>query len=132
MSESDNQAKFHYLYCQFGVWAHENGHKLTFGDAFRDKRAFGETGSSGCAGYGTKDSLHKKRRAVDSNYHKDAYFNHVGELVGGDYNGTTSEDYLVLCKKWESMDSQCRSGYRYNDANHFEFVPGFNNREDPM
>ena len=75
--------------------AEQLGYGLTFGDAFRPQNAK----------YGKKNSLHKKRLAVDFNLFKN------GEYL------TKTDDYLILGEYWESIGGSW--GGRFNDGNHF-------------
>lgn len=126
MRESDQQAKFSYLACLLGVWAYENGYKLTDGDAYRDIRWAGKFGESGCGGYGKKKSLHKKRRARDMNLFLGAERNDDGWLQGGQYAADT-EAFREIGRKWESLDPECRWGGRFKDGNHMSLVTGYDN-----
>ena len=84
-------------------YAYEQGYELTFGDAFRDARVFGEVGES--EGYGRSKSLNKSRLAIDLNLFKD-----------GDFLGTT-EAHKPLGEYWEAMGGSW--GGRFNDGNHY-------------
>ncbi|MEE9222977.1 MAG: M15 family metallopeptidase [Nitrosomonadaceae bacterium] len=84
-------------------WAYENGYELTFGDAFRDARVFGASGTK--EGYGRASSNHKRRLAVDFNLFKD-----------GIYLNKT-EDHQPLGEYWESLGGSW--GGRFDDGNHY-------------
>lgn len=84
-------------------YAYQNGHELTFGDAFRDPRLHGEMGTKG--GYGAASSNHKVRLAIDFNLFKDGKF-----LEGTD-------DHKWLGEYWESMGGTW--GGRFKDGNHY-------------
>lgn len=97
--------------------AYELGYELTFGDAHRDKRAYGPHGSNtttkgGEAPYGHRNSVHKLRLAVDLNLFKD-----------GEYLELT-EDHRELGEYWENRIGPrvglplCWGG-RFNDGNHY-------------
>ena len=79
------------------------GYELTFGDAYRDPRVFGPTGTK--MGYGRTQSNHKVRLAIDLNLFKD-----------GAYLRTT-EDHQPLGEYWESIGGSW--GGRYEDGNHY-------------
>jgi hypothetical protein len=76
-------------------YAHLRGYDVTLGDAFRDPRVK----------YGHKDSLHRKRLAIDLNLFKD-----------GKYLDKT-DDHLPLGQFWESIGGSW--GGRFNDGNHY-------------
>lgn len=84
-------------------WAYSNGYELTFGDAYRDPRLFGEVGKS--MGYGAASSCHKLRLAVDLNLFKDGVFQ------------TTTDAHRPLGEYWESLGGTW--GGRFNDGNHY-------------
>lgn len=83
--------------------AYQQGYELTFGDAYRDPRLHGAVGVK--AGYGSANSCHKLRLAVDFNLFK-----------GGKYL-TATEDYRPLGEFWESIGGSW--GGRFADGNHF-------------
>lgn len=84
-------------------WAYANGYELTFGDAYRDPRVFGQAGEK--KGYGRSKSNHKVRLAVDFNLFKD------GKYL------TKTEDHRPLGEYWESIGGSW--GGRFNDGNHY-------------
>lgn len=84
-------------------WAYDNGYELTFGDAYRDPRAFGQMGEK--KAYGRANSNHKQRLAVDFNLFKD------GEYL------TSTEDHRPLGEFWESLGGSW--GGKFNDGNHY-------------
>jgi len=97
------QKIFTLLLAQFVIWAYDQGYELTYGDAYRDRRAFGSFGVRKT--YGHKNSNHKRRLAVDLNL-----------FIENEYM-TQTEDYAPLGEKWESMGGTW--GGRFNDGNHF-------------
>ena len=132
MTESDHQAKFLYLMSLHVIWCNHNGYKVTSGDFYRDPRSHGKYGEgSGCAGYSSSSSLHKKRRAGDLNLFIGADAHPDDAATGGSY-AQDSEAYRPAAEHWESLHPCCRSGIRYKDANHFEYVPGYDNRKKPL
>ena len=79
-------------------YAYSNGYELTFGDAYRSPKVE----------YGHRNSLHKKRLAVDFNLFKDGIYM------------TKTEDHLELGKFWESIGGTW--GGRFTDppdGNHY-------------
>lgn len=99
---------------QLIVWANQNGYRVTFGDAYRDPRAFGKPGYPGCSGYGHVWSNHKHRCAVDLNLFKSV--DHAWVYC------PTTEEHRPLGEYWESIAPECRWGGRFNDGNHYEVV----------
>jgi len=83
--------------------AYEQGYEMTFGDAYRDPKVFGQVGES--KGYGRSRSLHKQRLAVDFNLFKDGVFL------------TSTEDHRPLGQFWESIGGSW--GGHFNDGNHY-------------
>jgi hypothetical protein len=86
------------------VHAYDLGYQLTFGDAYRDPRAFGEFGVAG-GPYGERSSNHKRRLAVDFNLFKNGVFL------------TSTEDHKPLGEFWESIGGAW--GGRFEDGNHY-------------
>ncbi len=84
------------------------GYELTFGDAYRDPRVFGEVGTK--KGYGRSSSNHKIRLAMDLNL-----------FIDGEYK-TTTEAHQPLGEFWESIGGAW--GGRFNDANHYSLDHG--------
>lgn len=85
------------------LFAYERGYELTFGDAYRDPRAFGPVGTRKY--YSSANSLHKERLAIDLNLFKDGVFL------------TATEDHRELGEFWESIGGTW--GGRFNDGNHY-------------
>jgi len=85
------------------AWAYEQGYELTFGDAYRDPRLHGAIGVK--LGYGSPNSCHKLRLAVDFNLFRDGQFL------------DSTEAHRPLGEKWESMGGTW--GGRFNDGNHY-------------
>jgi len=85
------------------TFAYEQGYELSFGDAYRDPRLHGVLGEK--KGYGSANSCHKIRLAVDLNLFKD-----------GKYLSST-EDHKVLGEYWESLGGTW--GGRFQDGNHY-------------
>lgn len=95
MSLSDKQAHFTSMIARLILHAEQLGYQLTFGDAYRSSNVT----------YGHKDSLHRKRLAVDFNL-----------FIDGQYM-TKTDDYLKIGEYWESIGGSW--GGRFNDGNHF-------------
>ena len=108
LSLGDTQRLFTLMIADLIEFAYEHGYELTFGDAYRDPRAFGIMGTNKPWIYGRSASNHKRRLAVDFNLFK-----------GGTYLTQTS-DYLPLGQYWESIGGAW--GGRFKDGNHFSVV----------
>lgn len=108
MTLSEKQAKFAVMLARLILWADQNGYRVTFGDAYRDPRVFGEVGER--KGYGRSRSLHKKRLAVDLNLFKQS-------AQGGWEFLQSSEAHRSLGEQWESMGGSW--GGRFDDGNHY-------------
>ena len=91
-------------------FAYSKGYSLTFGDAYRDKRAFGEFGEKKL--YSASKSVHKIRLAVDFNLF-------IGNtwIQDGNHNA-----WLELGTYWESLHLEAKWGGRFQDSNHFSFT----------
>lgn len=107
MTLGEKQRLFTLLIAELIEWAYDNGYELTFGDAYRDPRAFGPMGER--KAYGHPKSGHKNRLAVDLNLFMDGKFLQ------------NTEDHKPLGQKWESMHPLCRWGGRFQDGNHYSF-----------
>lgn len=93
------------MIAQLIVHASDLGYGLTFGDAYRDPRAF-----KGTKPYGKLLSNHKKRLAVDFNIFKD------GEFLQGD---EAHEAHSKLHDFWDSIGGNRRIP---NDLNHYDYT----------
>jgi len=89
------QARFTHMIALLILHAEQLGYELTFGDAYRDPRVK----------YGHKNSLHRKRLAVDFNLFKD------------DVYYTATIYYLELGLYWESIGGTW--GGEFNVGGHF-------------
>lgn len=110
MTLGQKQRQFTWMIAELITWAYANGYELTFGDAYRDPRAFGTMGeakidSNGKRVYGRIKSNHKVRLAIDLNLFKDGVYL------------TSTQDHEPLGLKWESMGGSW--GGRFNDGNHY-------------
>lgn len=103
------QSRFAYLVGVHLAWLYAKGYEVTFGDAYRDPRAFGYFGEDN-GPYGAPNSQHKHRLAIDLNLFKDGKFLE------------NSSDHAEAGAHWESLDDKCRWGGRYNDGNHYEYM----------
>lgn len=81
------------------------GYEVTLGDAYRDPRVHGPVGTK--TGYGTANSRHKVRLAIDLNLFKD------GQYLEG------SDAHRPLGEWWERQGGKW--GGRFNDGNHYEW-----------
>jgi hypothetical protein len=89
-------------------FAMARGYELTWGDAYRDPRVFGEAGIA--KGYGNASSCHKLRLAVDLNL-----------FIDGEYREDTAA-HQPLGEYWESLGGAW--GGRWGDANHYSIAWG--------
>lgn len=112
MTLGEKQRLFTYLTAKLIIYAYENGYELTYGDAYRDPRVFGEFGTK--EGYGRSKSNHKRRLAVD--------FNLFVKINGDSVYQRTSEAYHELGVYWESLHELCSWGGRFQDGNHFSLL----------
>lgn len=87
--------------------AWELGFDVTLGDAYRDPRVHGPLGQK--LGYGSKNSCHKLRLAIDLNLFKN------GQFQEG------SDAHLELGEWWERQHPLARWGGRFADGNHYSF-----------
>jgi len=83
------------------------GYGWTYGDAYRDPRAFGNAGES--KAYGHSCSAHKQRLAVDINLFR-----------GGTYLESTVY-HAEIGAWWEQQHELARWGGRWGDGNHYSF-----------
>lgn len=100
MTELESQQKFSRMVPRLIDKIHEFGFEITLGDAYRDPSVT----------YGNKNSLHKKRLAIDLNLFKD------GKYL------TTTEDYQLIGEWWESIGGSW--GGSFKDGNHFSLEFG--------
>ena len=103
MTLGQHQRKFTLMIAQFVIFAYSKGYELTYGDAYRDPRVFGNVGEK--QGYGRASSLHKMRLAVDFNLFKDGKFLQ------------STDDHKELGEFWESLGGTW--GGRFDDGNHY-------------
>lgn len=110
MTLGQRQRLFTQLISKLITFAYDNGYELTFGDAYRDPRVYGDVGSK--KSYSSANSLHKQRLAVDFNLFKNGVYL------------TTTNDHKALGEYWESLHPLCRWGGRFNDGNHYSLEYG--------
>jgi hypothetical protein len=103
MTLRKQQSQFAEMAARLILHAINIGYEVTFGDAFRDPRLHGELGVK--KGYGTKNSFHKKRLAIDLNLFKD------GKYLEG------TEAHKELGEWWEAQGGKW--GGRFKDGNHY-------------
>ena len=103
MTLSQKQRLFSKMIAELILWAYDKGYEITLGDAYRDPRLHGALGEK--VGYGSRNSCHKLRLAMDLNL-----------FVNGKYV-TDGEAHKSLGEKWESMGGSW--GGRFQDANHY-------------
>jgi hypothetical protein len=103
LSEVQREFSFHIACLIQHIYA--SGNECTFGDAYRDPRAFGEMHDEGP--YGRGMSAHKQRLAVDLNLY-----------IDGEYQ-TTSAAHRPYAEYWEALHEDNVSGINFNDANHY-------------
>lgn len=97
MTLGEKQRKFTLMVATLIAWAYENGYELTFGDAYRDPRTK----------YGHRDSLHRKRLAIDFNLFIDGVWQSDG----------TGHDRLH--DEWDRLGGAKRIP---NDLNHYSLA----------
>ena len=102
MKIGDRQKQFPPMVAKLILFAYEQGYQLTFGDAYRDPRVFGNCGEK--EGYGEPYSNHKLRLAVDFNLFKNGHWL------------TQDSDFDFLHDYWESIGGAARIP---GDGNHF-------------
>lgn len=95
MSLVNKQSEFAQMVALLLLHANQLGYQVTLGDAYRDDRV----------PYGHKNSLHRKRLAIDLNLFKN-----------GRYLSST-EDHTPLGEYWESIGGSW--GGRFKDGNHY-------------
>lgn len=98
----DQQIEFSRLVAKLIKWAYKKGYGVTLGDAYRDQR---------CP-YGSPDSLHHSRLAIDLNLFVQSPSGRWDYL-------TITRDHKRMGEKWESYDPRCSWGGRDGDGNHY-------------
>ena len=105
MTLREKQSKFARMAAELILKACEMGYEVTIGDAYRDPRLHGEHGVK--KGYGSANSFHKLRLAIDLNLFKD------GKFLG------SSDDHKKLGEWWESKGGAWGGKFKQADGNHY-------------
>jgi len=100
MTLGQKQRRFTHMIALLILHAEQLGYELTFGDAYRSSKVK----------YGHRNSLHRKRLAIDLNLFRD------GEYL------TRTTDHQRLGEYWESIGGTW--GGRFNDGNHYSIRHG--------
>ena len=110
----------------------ELGFEIRGGSLFRDPRLHGRIGhpdimtwleanapdihaaaeEAGYRGYGSRNSEHKNKCAIDLNLRRPPSENMEW----------STDSHAELGSWWEAQHPMCRWGGRYNDGNHYEFL----------
>ena len=106
MSFGQTQIDFTVAIGKLIEYANRQGYGLTFGDAYRDPRAFGKIGVDKL--YSHPNSNHKRRLAVDFNL-----------FVDGKYVGGWNNAWKDLHDKWILLGGATMID---NDYGHFSFA----------
>ena len=113
MTLGDKQRLFMKLLGEFLVWIYDNNYEVSGGEL---KRSQAQSALNAAAGIGIANSNHIRSLAIDLNLF-------IDKTPTGDEDiyQTTTEAYLPLGLKWESMHPLCRWGGRFHrpDGNHF-------------
>lgn len=101
MTLRQKQSKFAKMTALLILYIYECGYEVTYGDAYRDPRS----------PYGTKNSAHHKRLALDLNL-----------FLNGRYLKKT-EHHRKFGEFWESLDAGNKWGGRFKrpDGNHYQY-----------
>jgi hypothetical protein len=110
MKLGDKQELFSRLLPSLYLKAFELGFEIRTGDAFRDARVHGAPGVR--VGYGSANSCHKLKLAIDLNLRR----RDEAAMV------TKTEDHKELGDWWELQHPLCRWGGRFNDGNHYSLT----------
>lgn len=107
MTLRQKQSKFARMVADLIIKAEEMGYEVTLGDAFRDSRLHGVMGEK--KGYGSANSFHKQRLAIDLNLFKD------GQYLEG------TEAHKPLGEWWESQGGTWGGRFKNgnSDGNHY-------------
>lgn len=103
---TEKQHQFAVMLARLILWAHDNGHIVTMGEAFRTPT---EAAANAAKGTGILRSLHCDRLACDLNL-----------IVDGVYQ-KKSEAYTALGEYWETELGGAWGG-RWGDGNHFSLA----------
>jgi hypothetical protein len=108
-AERDQQVVFARLVPRLIEQAFVLGYEVTGGEWWRTPE---QAAWNAAHGIGIKNSLHRRRMAIDLNLFKN------GVLL------TKSEDYRPLGEWWEGQHPLARWGGRFGDGNHFSLEFG--------
>lgn len=120
MTLREKQMLFAHMISQLLTWIYDETqhpgtqYAVTFGDAYRDPRVFGEMGRKETGSYGRKYSNHKVRLAIDLNL-----FTRNG--TGAWIYCRETDDHKPVGLYWESLSPWCAWGGHFNDGNHYSF-----------
>jgi hypothetical protein len=104
------QSKFASMVPRLIDKAIELGFEVTLGDAYRDPRCHGDLGVK--MGYGSRNSYHKIRLAIDINLFKNGQFM------------SATEDHLQLGEWWETQGGTWGGRFKEKDGNHYSYGEG--------
>ena len=107
MRLGEKQELFSRLLVYLLTYAHSQGYDIRMGETWRSKAAADDNARRGI---GIKNSLHRKKLAVDLNLFKD------GKYL------TSIEGYLPLGEYWLSLHPLCRWGGDFKDPYHFSIT----------
>lgn len=110
MSDFNQQAKFAQMVAELILFAISLGYQVTLGDAYRDPRLHGEVGEK--RGYGSANSFHKRRLALDLNLFR------KGKFL------TETADHAVLGEWWEKRGGTWGGRFKTPDGNHYSYGEG--------
>jgi hypothetical protein len=110
MSLREQQSTFALRVAYLIIHAYALGYEVTLGDAYRDPRLHGATGTK--KGYGAANSFHKQRLAIDLNLFKDGKFL------------DSTEAHRPLGEWWESQGGTWGGHFRTPDGNHYSWGEG--------
>ena len=122
MRLSDKQKLFAELLGELIRWVYDETkhpgieYSLSFGDAYRDPRVFGEFGRRAPRSYGRKFSNHKRRLAIDLNLFR--------KVNGRWHYCQSTNEHKALGEYWESLSPLCAWGGRFDDGNHYSLEHG--------
>ena len=104
MTLSEKQQSFVWMIGKLIDFAHAQGYKLTFGEAYRTPE---QAALNAKKGIGIANSVHTIRLAVDFNLFKDGKFL------------TSTEDHKPLGEFWESIGGAWGGRFKKADGNHY-------------
>ena len=100
----EKQSLFAILVSRLIQEAYKRGYEITLGEAWRSEAEAERRGF--------KNSLHRKRLAIDLNLFRDGVYL------------KNSEDHKPLGQWWEAQHELCRWGGRFGDGNHYSVTHG--------